>query len=104
MGDFVKGRDVHGGYFAAPFSQKLIYQLAFMGFHELLSCYDANPEEAIGQFNQDCRTHWLQVLLSPLHYQSAYVQGETQNEKLKENKLKAVKQELIEHISNPDRS
>lgn len=108
MGDFVKGRDVHGGYFAAPFSQKLIYQLAFMGFHELLSCYDANSEEAIDQFNQDCSTHWLQVLLSPLHYQSAYVQGEVQDEaqdeKLKENKLKAIKQELIEHISNPDRS
>jgi hypothetical protein len=46
----------------------------------LLSCYDGDSEEAIGQFNQDCSTHWLQVLLSPLHYQSAYVQGEVQDE------------------------
>ncbi|HEY9664084.1 MAG TPA: hypothetical protein V6C65_37005, partial [Allocoleopsis sp.] len=54
--DYRKGRDVHGGYFAAPFSQKLIYQLAFMGFHEFLtSSYDSNRSNPLQQFDQNCK-------------------------------------------------
>lgn len=93
IGDFLKGRDVHGGYFAAPFSQKLIYQLAFVGFHDLLTSYHADPNQALKQFDRACKTHWLQVFLSPLHYKSAYVQGD---------ELEAIKEQLIENIESRD--
>jgi len=42
------GRDVHGGYFWGKFSQKLMYQLAFVGFQELLDSLDSpSPQETI---------------------------------------------------------
>lgn len=93
IGDFLKGRDVHGGYFAAPFSQTLIYQLAFVGFHEFLTSYNTDPNQALKQFDQVCKTRWLQVLLSPLHYKSAYIQGD---------ELETIKTQLVENIELRD--
>jgi hypothetical protein len=87
--DFLLGRDVHGGYFAAPFTQKLIYQLAFLGFHETISSYDSDPNLALNRFEQDCKRYWLQVLLSPLHYK-AY--------RSRDKEFGSVKKELIEYI------
>jgi Alpha/beta hydrolase of unknown function (DUF900) len=89
--DFRRGRDVHGGYFFAPFSQKLIYQLAFTGFRELMSSYDNNLDLSFSKFEQDCKKHWLQVLLSPLHYKSIYVQ---------EEELKKIKGQMIEYLNS----
>jgi pimeloyl-ACP methyl ester carboxylesterase len=88
--DFLRGRDVHGGYFRAPFSQALIYQLAFLGFRETLGTYHpTNPEQALQSFSQTCCDRCIQVLLSPLHYSSIYVQGDD---------FQAVKKELIRSI------
>lgn len=89
ISDFIRGRDVHGGYFAAPFSRNLIYQLAFIGFHDLLLHCAPDPNEAIAKFNQDCEQHRLQILLSPLHYSSAYIQR---------NELEDIKEKLINEI------
>jgi pimeloyl-ACP methyl ester carboxylesterase len=91
LNDFIRGRDVHGGYFAAPFSQKLIYHLAFMGFHDLLLPYSSDPTDAIAKFNRECDQYWLQILLSPLHYSSAYVQGD-ELEAIKENLISIIRQ------------
>ena len=92
--DFLKGRDVHGGYFDAPFSKDLIYQLAFIGFKPMLDWCDSksspitNPQMAIDAFDRKCQEYGIQVVLSPLRY-SVDIQG---------NDPQAAKKELIHRI------
>jgi Alpha/beta hydrolase of unknown function (DUF900) len=92
--DFRKGRDVHGGYFDAPFSKDLIYRLAFTGFKPMLERFDSkcspitNPQVAIDAFDQKCQEYGIQVILSPLRY-SVDIQG---------NDPQAAKKELIHRI------
>lgn len=92
--DFLKGRDVHGGYFNAPFSKDLIYQLAFIGFKPMLEWCDSksfpitDPQIAIKVFDEKCQACGIQVILSPLLY-SIDIQG---------NDPQAAKEELIHRI------
>ncbi|MBD2234900.1 alpha/beta hydrolase [Phormidium tenue] len=92
--DFLKGRDVHGGYFHAPFSKDLIYQLAFIGFKPMLEWCDSksspitNSQTTIAVFDQKCQECGIQVILSPLRY-SVDIQGKN---------LQAAKKELIQRI------
>lgn len=92
--DFLKGRDVHGGYFDAPFSKDLIYQLAFIGFKPMLEECDSksspitNPQMAVDAFDRKCQEYGIQVILSPLRY-SVDIQG---------NDPQAAKKELIHRI------
>lgn len=92
--DFLKGRDVHGGYFDAPFSKDLVYQLAFIGFKPMLEWCESksspitNPQMAIDVFDRKCQEYGIQVILSPLRY-SVDIQG---------NDPQAAKKELIHRI------
>ncbi|MBD3884830.1 alpha/beta hydrolase [Phormidium tenue FACHB-886] len=92
--DFLNGRDVHGGYFDAPFSKDLIYQLAFIGFKSTLercafrSSPITNPQIALDAFDRKCQEYGIQVILSPLRY-SVDIQG---------NDPQAAKKELIHRI------
>jgi hypothetical protein len=75
--------DTHGGYFQGQFSQRLMYELTFLGFEPLLLSYqnlaslrERTPQEfqslaadaqwqLLAQFAQACQEKQLQVILSP---------------------------------------
>lgn len=75
--------DTHGGYFQGQFSQRLMYELTFLGFEPLLLSYQnlaslrgRTPQEfqslaadtqwqLLAQFAQVCQEKQLQVILSP---------------------------------------
>jgi hypothetical protein len=78
--------DTHGGYFQGQFSQRLMYELTFLGFKPLLLSY-RNPAQLVGrtsqqfeslptdaqwqllaQFGQACQEKQLQVILSPKRF------------------------------------
>jgi hypothetical protein len=50
--------DVHGGYFEGEFSQKLIYDLAFLGYQELLNSY----KDSENDFSVACQNKGIQVV------------------------------------------
>jgi hypothetical protein len=53
--------DVHGGYFQGKFSQKLIYNLAFLGYKESIN---SDFNDSTDAFSQVCRHKGIQVLLA----------------------------------------
>lgn len=69
--------NVHGGYFEGKFSQRLIYDIAFLGFKE---CLSKNFNGSLNDFSKDCQNRGIQVVLaskalpkapseeSPCHY------------------------------------
>lgn len=96
--DYLLGRDVHGGYFSAPFTQDLIYQLAFLGLSEMLnSSYKSGLKTSLEVLSERCDQYKLQVLLSPLHYQAACTD---QEEKSKITRLEDIKVKLLEYIKS----
>lgn len=70
--------NVHGGYFEGKFSQRLIYELAFLGFQGFLSKNFKNG--SLDALSKDCQKRGIQVVLaskalpkapsgeSPCHY------------------------------------
>ncbi|PZV08505.1 MAG: hypothetical protein DCF32_04680 [Leptolyngbya sp.] len=82
-------RDVHGGYFKAPFSRHLLYRLAFLGFSDYLDCLDDDRQVALSMLHLQCRRYKIQSYLSPMRYRIS-VQGEgvsgTQTEMLEMTK------------------
>ncbi|WP_373526268.1 hypothetical protein [Nostoc sp.] len=69
--------NVHGGYFEGKFSQRLIYDIAFLGFK---GCLTENFNGSLNDFSKDCQNKGIQVVLaskdlpkapsgeSPCHY------------------------------------
>ncbi|QZZ22040.1 alpha/beta hydrolase [Leptothermofonsia sichuanensis E412] len=75
--------NVHGGFFDGIFSQKLIYNLAFMGFQKTIKSlsgqedfkdtpFDELPLDAkhtlLDQWSEQCREKGIQVVLAPVRY------------------------------------
>lgn len=76
--------DTHGGYFHGQFSQRLMYELLFLGFDRFLLTYDpgttltersadrfpnltpAQKEQLLLAFSKDCQAKSIEVVLSPL--------------------------------------
>ena len=57
--------DGHGDYFKGKFSQKMIYELAFLGFKEFLHQNNENSQQKpLTKFAQDCREKYIQAILS----------------------------------------
>ncbi|MBD2774775.1 alpha/beta hydrolase [Iningainema sp. BLCCT55] len=81
-----KNIDTHGGYFDGKFSQKAIYEIAFLGFKGFLLSYLSNSqlksrgsqqfdglplnerEKLLKDFSDDCKSKGIQVVLSPKRY------------------------------------
>lgn len=65
------GVDTHTGYFEGSFSQKAIYELAFLGFNGFLKSFSTAGEELekIYAFSDKCQEKQIQVILSPKLYQ-----------------------------------
>ncbi len=69
--------DTHGGYFKGEFSQKVMYQLAFLGFKGLLSSdkqqsgvlSSATEKELLQKFSDECSRKRIQVILAPERYE-----------------------------------
>ncbi|MEA5526663.1 alpha/beta hydrolase [Nodularia spumigena] len=58
--------DTHGGYFTGMFSQKLIYDLAFVGFQEMLN---TKPfDKSLDTFSKCCEKKQIKVVLSPMRW------------------------------------
>lgn len=61
--------DGHGGYFEGKFSQRLIYDLAFLGYKEFLNANFSSANNDLSQateaFSQACRDRGIQVILAP---------------------------------------
>ncbi len=66
-----QGVDTHTGYFAGDFSQKAIYELAFLGFQGFLLSLliQGDESEQISLFSQKCQEKQIQVILAPQIYQ-----------------------------------
>lgn len=66
-----QGVDTHTGYFEGDFSQKAIYELAFLGFQGFLLSLsiEGNESDKISVFSQRCHEKQIQVILSPQIYQ-----------------------------------
>ncbi|WP_138504384.1 alpha/beta hydrolase [Nostoc sp. PA-18-2419] len=66
-----QGVDTHTGYFEGDFSQKAIYELAFLGFQGFLRSLSIEGEESeqIHAFSQKCQSKQIQVILAPQIYQ-----------------------------------
>jgi hypothetical protein len=75
--------NVHGGFFDGIFSQKLIYNLAFMGFQKTLKSltdqeefkhipFDDLPldtkQQLLDQLSEQCRKKQIQVVLAPIRH------------------------------------
>lgn len=80
-------KDVHGGYFNGEFSQRVIYQLAFLGFKGFLNTFplleqtqaqhEQVPDEIqekvllekkLWEFHQKCSEKQIQVVIAPERY------------------------------------
>jgi hypothetical protein len=59
--------NVHGGFFDGKFSQKVMYQLAFLGFKGFLESLkpDAETSVQLSELSTECRNKQIQVVLSP---------------------------------------
>ena len=66
-----QGVDTHSGYFEGSFSQKAIYELAFLGFQGFLRSLSIQGDEfeQISVFSQRCQSRQIQVILAPQIYQ-----------------------------------
>jgi hypothetical protein len=66
-----QGIDTHTGYFGGGFSQKAIYELAFLGFQGFLESLSIEGDELeqISVFSQRCQEKQIQVILAPQIYQ-----------------------------------
>ncbi|MHC5916402.1 MAG: alpha/beta hydrolase [Nostoc sp.] len=66
-----QGVDTHTGYFEGSFSQKAIYELAFLGFQGFLRSLSIQGDESeqISVFSQRCQSRQIQVILAPQIYQ-----------------------------------
>ncbi|WP_341529614.1 alpha/beta hydrolase [Nostoc sp. UHCC 0302] len=66
-----QGVDTHTGYFGGSFTQKAIYELAFLGFQGFLKSLSIEGEEEaqIRAFSQKCQEKQIQVILAPQIYQ-----------------------------------
>lgn len=66
-----QGIDTHTGYFGGGFSQKAIYELAFLGFQGFLRSLsiEGDESEQISIFSQRCQEKQIQVILAPQIYQ-----------------------------------
>ncbi|MEH1943145.1 MAG: alpha/beta hydrolase [Nostoc sp.] len=66
-----QGVDTHTGYFQGTFSQKAIYELAFLGFQGFLKSLSIEGDEKaqIRSFSQKCQEKQIQVILAPQIYQ-----------------------------------
>ncbi|MBH8577435.1 alpha/beta hydrolase [Nostocaceae cyanobacterium CENA369] len=66
-----QGVDTHTGYFEGNFSQKAIYELAFLGFDSFLESLliEGEETEKIQAFSEKCQEKQIQVILSPQLYQ-----------------------------------
>ena len=82
-----KNINTHGGYFDGNFSQKAIYEIAFLGFKGFLISYLSNSqlqlrdhtqfeqisreqrEKILDALSKDCQSKGIQVVLSPKCYQ-----------------------------------
>ncbi|MEH2243455.1 alpha/beta hydrolase [Nostoc sp.] len=66
-----QGVDTHSGYFEGSFSQKAIYELAFLGFQGFLKSLsiEGDEEAQIRAFSQKCQEKQIQVILAPQIYQ-----------------------------------
>lgn len=66
-----QGVDTHTGYFEGGFSQKAIYELAFLGFQGFLLSLSIQGDESeqISLFSQRCQEKQIQVILAPQIYQ-----------------------------------
>ncbi|MEH1866236.1 MAG: alpha/beta hydrolase [Nostoc sp.] len=66
-----QGIDTHTGYFGGGFSQKAIYELAFLGFQGFLRSLsiEGDESEQISAFSQRCQEKQIQVILAPQIYQ-----------------------------------
>ena len=66
-----QGVDTHTGYFEGVFSQKAIYELAFLGFQGFLRSLsiEGGESEQISIFSQKCHEKQIQVILAPQIYQ-----------------------------------
>ncbi|QHG15452.1 alpha/beta hydrolase [Nostoc sp. ATCC 53789] len=66
-----QGIDTHTGYFGGGFSQKAIYELAFLGFQGFLRSLsiEGDESEEISAFSQRCQEKQIQVILAPQIYQ-----------------------------------
>lgn len=66
-----QGVDTHTGYFQGGFSQKAIYELAFLGFQGFLKSLSIQGDEEaqIRAFSQKCQEKQIQVILAPQIYQ-----------------------------------
>ncbi|MEH2308085.1 alpha/beta hydrolase [Nostoc sp.] len=66
-----QGIDTHTGYFGGGFSQKAIYELAFLGFQGFLESLSIEGDEfeQISIFSQRCQEKQIQVILAPQIYQ-----------------------------------
>ncbi len=78
-----KNINVHGGYFEGIVSQRLIYNLAFLGFKGLLETLQAQPQSSDTSFetlpletkqtllkalSDECRHKGIQLVLAPIRY------------------------------------
>ncbi|MDZ8091432.1 MAG: alpha/beta hydrolase [Nostoc sp. DedQUE05] len=66
-----QGVDTHTGYFEGAFTQKAIYELAFLGFQGFLQSLsiEGGESEQISVFSQKCYEKQIQVILAPQIYQ-----------------------------------
>ncbi|MDZ8134991.1 MAG: alpha/beta hydrolase [Nostoc sp. DedQUE04] len=66
-----QGVDTHTGYFEGAFTQKAIYELAFLGFQGFLQSLsiEGGESEQISVFSQKCHEKQIQVILAPQIYQ-----------------------------------
>ncbi len=62
-----QGINVHGGYFDGKFSQKAMYQLAFLGFRGFLENLQPGCQisDQLNALSAECRKKQIQVVLSP---------------------------------------
>jgi hypothetical protein len=66
-----QGVDTHTGYFEGSFTQKAIYELAFLGFQGFLQSLsiEGDESEQIRVFSQRCQERQIQVIIAPQIYQ-----------------------------------
>ncbi|WGV25374.1 alpha/beta hydrolase [Halotia branconii] len=66
-----QGVDTHTGYFEGSFSQKAIYELAFLGFDGFLKSLliEGEDSEKIYGFSEKCQEKQMQVILAPQIHQ-----------------------------------
>ena len=86
---FPREINTHGGYFRGEFSQQVMYRIAFTGFSEFLTWFQAKGAEEekdaegkptstpytveerqafLNQFSEYCRSRGIQVILAPSRY------------------------------------